>query len=208
MRMPHRSKRSSRAGFTLIESMVAITLFAVMGYALSVAVGVGNHSQKMVLNMASEDRSLRASTMMLMQELRTARSASMSITTLGDGNSQLEFQMPVDNAGTADWGVYDGTLGATDALKNRVGWLMRYTVRDVASANGNVDKQLVREEVDDLGAIQKLKVLVHGLRPGNVAPEGFKVVQQGLVWQVTLSTTSQGEGQAGIRTGFHVQTRN
>jgi prepilin-type N-terminal cleavage/methylation domain-containing protein len=208
MKMRHASKRSSRSGFTLIESMVAITLFAIMGYALTVAVSIGNHSQKMVLNMASEDRSLRASTMMMLQELRTARGASMAVTTLADNNSQLEFQMPVDNAGVADWGVYDGTLGATDALKNRVGWKMRYTVRDVASGNGRVDKQLVREEIDDLGAIQKLKVLVHGLRAGNVAPEGFKVVQQGAVWQVTLSTTSQGEGQAGIRTVFHVQTRN
>jgi prepilin-type N-terminal cleavage/methylation domain-containing protein len=208
MRVQHASRQCSRSGFTLIESMVAITLFAIMGYALTVAVSIGNHSQKMVLNMASEDRSLRASTMTLMQELRATRDDLIVVTALGDNNSQLEFQMPVDNAGVADWGVYDGTLGATDALKNRVGWKMRYTVRDVVAGNGTVDKQLIREVIDDLGAIQKLKVLVHGLRPGNVAPAGFQVIQQGAVWQVTLSTTSQGEGQAGIRTVFHVQTRN
>ncbi len=211
MRMQHLSKRSPRSGFTLIESMVAITLFAVMGYALSVAVSIGNHSQKMVLNMSSEDRSLRASTMTLMQELRATRDAApfgIVVTPLGDANSQLDFMQPIDNAGVADWGVYDRTLGSTAALQNRAAWFVRYTVRDVVAGNGRVDKQLVREVIDDFGVIQKLKVLVHGLRPGNVAPAGFQVIQQGAVWQVTLSTNSQGEGQAGIRTVFHVQTRN
>ena len=208
MRMQRVSKRRSRAGFTLLESMVAITLFAIIGYALTVAVSIGNHSQKMVLNMASEDRSFRSATMKLMQELRATRDDRIVVTDLGDGTSQLDFPQPIDNAGVADWGVYDRTLGTTAALQNRPNWFVRYTVRDVVAGNGNVDKQLVREVVDDLAVVQKLKVLVHGLRPGNVAPAGFQVIQQGAVWQVTLSTNSQGEGQAGIRTVFHVQTRN
>jgi hypothetical protein len=162
----------------------------------------------MVLNMASEDRSFRASTMMLMKELRATRDDSIVITDVGDGNSQLDFMMPIDDAGVAAWGVYDRSLGATPALQNRPNWFLRYTVRDVPLGAGRVDKQLVREIVDDLLTVQKVKVLVHGLRPGNVAPAGFQVIQQVDVWQVTLSTTSQGEGQAGIRTIFHVQTRN
>jgi hypothetical protein len=201
-------RRTARSGLTLIESMVGVALFAVIGYALSVAVSVGNHSQRMVLNMASEDRDLRSATMTLMKELRMARDASIATFALPDGNIRLTFQVPIDDAGAASWGAFDRTLGSTWASQNRVNWSVRYTVRDVVDASGAVNKQLVRQILDDLGAVQKEKVMAQGLRSGAAAPQGFRVIQQGDVWEVTLSTTGRSEGQAGIRTVFHVQTRN
>lgn len=208
MRILLRNKRSSRTGLTLIESMVSVTLFAVIGYALSVAVSIGNHSQRMVLNLSAEDRELRTATMTLLKELRATADAQINIFTLPDGNSRVTFKMPIEVAGVDSWGVYDRTLGPDAATENRDNWSLRWTVRDVADSGGRIDKQLVREILDDTGAIQKVKVMAHGLRPGGAAPAGFQMIQQGAVWQVTLSTTSQVEGQAGIRTVFHVQTRN
>ncbi len=162
----------------------------------------------MVLNMASEDRELRAATMTLMKELRMSADATIATFALPDGNTRLTFQMPMDDAGTAAWGVFDRTLGSTWALQNRVNWNLRYTVRDVVSLSGAVNKQLVRQILDDGGNVQREKVMAQGLRPGGVAPAGFRVAQVGDVWEVTLSTTGRSEGQAGIRTVFHVQTRN
>jgi type II secretory pathway component PulJ len=199
---------TARSGLTLIESMVGVALFAVIGYALSIAVSVGNHSQRMVLNMVSEDRDLRAATTMLMKELRMARDASIATFALPDSNTRLTFQVPIDDAGAASWGVFDRTLGSTSSLQNRVNWSVRYTVRDVVNGSGAVNKQLVRQILDDLGAVQREKVLAQGLRTGAVAPAGFHVARQGDVWEVTLSTAGRSEGQAGIRTVFHVQTRN
>jgi hypothetical protein len=188
--------------------MVSVALFAVIGYALSVAVSVGNHSQRMVLNVASEDRELRAATMTLMRELRMSSDATITTTALPDANTELTFRMPMDDAGAASWGVFDRTLGSTWALQNRVNWSLRYTVRDVVSPNGAINKQLVRQILDDLGVVQREKVMAQGLRPGGAAPAGFRVAQVGDVWEITLSTTGRSEGQAGIRTVFHVQTRN
>ncbi len=201
-------RTKARSGLTLIESMVGVALFAVIGYALSIAVSVGNHSQRMVLNVAAEDRELRAATTTLMRELRMSSDATIATFALPDGNTRLTFQMPMDDAGAASWGVFDRTLGSTWALQNRVDWSLRYTVRDVISPGGAVNKQLVRQILDNVGAVQRERVLAQGLRPGGAAPFGFRVTQVGDIWEVTLSTTGRSEGQAGIRTVFHVQTRN
>jgi hypothetical protein len=208
MRILALPRKSTRSGLTLIESMVGVSLFAVIGYALSVAVSVGNHSQRMVMNMASEDRSLREATMTLMKELRTTADSTIAVVALPDNNSRLTFQMPIDVGGAASWGVFDRTLGPDAATQNRANWSMRWTVRDVVAANGTVNKQLVRQILDDAFAVRKEKVMAQGLRSGAAAPAGFRVAQQGDVWEVTLSTVGQVEGQAGIRTVFHVSTRN
>jgi len=144
----------------------------------------------------------------MMKELRMSSDATITTAALPDGNTRLTFQMPMDNAGAAAWGVFDRNLGSTWALQNRVNWSVRYTVRDAVGANGAVNKQLLRQILDDLGVVQREKVMAQGLRPGGAAPAGFRVAQVGDVWEVTLSTTGRSEGQAGIRTVFHVQTRN
>jgi type II secretory pathway pseudopilin PulG len=202
------SIRTGRTGMTLVESMIGITLFAILGYALSVAVSISNNSQRTVLNVAAEGRDLRGATQTFIRELRASSDARITITVLPDLNHQVDFMMPIDVAGAATWGVYDRTLGPDAATQNRLNWILRYTVRDVVDPAGGVDKQLVRQILDDLGAVQRTKVLATGLRMGGVAPAGFRMVRQGAIWEVTLSTNSQGEGQAGIRTVFHVRTRN
>lgn len=200
-------QRRGRAGLTLVESMVGVTLFAILGYALSVAVSIGNESQQTVLDVAAEDRMLRGSTMTMRRELRTARDNDIDIFVLPDGNHQVTFMMPIDVAGIAQWGVYDRMLGPDEATQNMPNWTVRYTVIDVVDAGGAINKQLVRQIRDDGLVVQRQRVLAQGLRAGGVAPAGFRMVQVGDVWEVSLSTNGV-DGQAGIRTVFHVQTRN
>lgn len=199
--------RATRAGFTLLETMISLTIFAVIGYSLAVVVDLGNDSQRSVLRVAAEDRSLRESTSFLTDELRSSTDSSIAVTTLGDGNSQVTFRMPVEVGGALSWGVYDKSLGATYADQNKANWSLRYTVRNVVTA-GVTNKQLVRQILDDSQVVQKELVVAEGLRAGNLTPPGFRIVQTGDVWQVTVSTVGEYANKVGMKAEFHVQTRN
>jgi hypothetical protein len=188
--------------------MVALSLFASLGYGLAIVVGLGKHSQTTLSRMAAEDRSLRAATDSLLGDLRVASDATVTILALGDGNHQVQLQQPIDVGGAAAWGVYDRTLGPDAASQNQAGWHVQYMVKNVAIGGGAFDKQLVRQELDVAGTVQREKVLAVNLRSGAPAPAGFQIVKVGSVWQVTVSTVGKTEGQAGIREVFHVRARN
>ena len=148
MRASIRRRRRTGSGFTILEMMVALTLFAVVAYSLALLLGVGNRSQRTVAKMTTEDRSLRAATLALVDELENSSDATITITALGDGNHQVQFQQPIDVGAAFGWGVYDRTLGNTPALQNRAGWKIQYTVRTVAAAAGAVNRQLLRQVLD------------------------------------------------------------
>ncbi|MBI5432773.1 MAG: hypothetical protein HZA52_08090 [Planctomycetes bacterium] len=200
--------RSRRAGYTLLETVAAVAVFMVVWYSLGMAMRMGSESQRLVSRGAEENRDLRESIGLLTDELRSSTDSSIAIATLADGNHSLTFMVPIDVAGVADWGVYDKSLGPLPADRNRADWQLRYTVADVDVGGGVIEKQLVREILDDLGAVQKQTTLARGLRAGGGAQSGLRVVQVGAVWELTLTTTgahgvSQGENEV-----FHVRTRN
>ena len=199
---------ANRSGFTLLETMIALSLFAILGYGLAIVVKVGNHSQATVVSIAAEDRSLRSACTTLVDELDCSSDAQITVTTLGDGNQQVKFLQPIEVGGALDWGVYDRMLGPDPASQNRSGWSIRYTVRDQPAGNGSIVKQLVRQTLNAAGAVQREKVMVEGLRSGAPAPAGFKVIKQGLVWELTLSTIDGFQGKPGLREVFHVHARN
>lgn len=199
--------RSRRSGFTLLEAMIALGIFVVVGYAVGVAVGAGNHSQRVVTRLAAEDRAVREASNSLIDELRETSDAQINIATLADGNHQVRFMLPIDLGGTAAWGVDDPVVGGDPVAQNKENWSVRYTVRDV-SIDGKTVKRLLRQVLDAALNVQYEKVIVDGLRRGNVDPPGFKVVKTGDVWEITLSTEGREEGKSGIRAVFHVQTRN
>lgn len=209
MRPAIQRRGSVGSGFTLLELMVALTIFAVVGYSLVLIIGVGSRSQRTVSRVTSEDKSLRAATLALVDELEASSDATITITALPDGNHQVRFQQPIDDAGTFGWGVYDRTLGTTPATQNRVGWKIQYTVRTVAAATGSTNKQLLRQVLDAANVVQSEKVIAQNLRAGNVVPPGFQMVRNGTVWELTLSLTHQiGHSTGIIKEVFHVQTRN
>jgi prepilin-type N-terminal cleavage/methylation domain-containing protein len=205
-----RTQRSpaARSGFTLLETMIALTLFAILGYGLAIAVKVGNNSQATVISVSAEDRSLRGSSTALVDELECSSDSQITVTTLADGNNQVQFLQPIEVGGALDWGVFDRTLGPDAASQNRSAWSIRYTVRDQPAGNGSIVKQLVRQTLDNAGVVQREKVMVEGLRSGAPAPAGFKMIKQGLVWELTLSTIDAFQGKPGLREVFHVHARN
>jgi hypothetical protein len=200
--------RTARAGFTLLETMIAAGIFTVVGYSVAQAVRMGNHSQTTVMQVAAGDRSLRAATSSLVDDIRTSADAQINVMTLADGNNQVRYMIPITVAGVPSWGVYDPTLGTDPASQNRAGWSIQYTVRTVIGTNGGPDKQLVRQILDDTLAVRKEKVIIDWVRTGVAVPPGFKVAKVGSVWQITLSTLGSSASTTGISTVFDVHTRN
>jgi prepilin-type N-terminal cleavage/methylation domain-containing protein len=203
-----RNSSARRAGFTLIEVLVALTLFSVLGYSVALAVGVGEQSRGAVADVVDQAQELRAASTALMADLRATSADRIAIANGADGNHSVRLSVPIEVGGAIVWGVHERTLGSTAAAQDRPDWLVRYRVLDVATGGGAIDKQLVRELLDTGGVVRRTTVLVHQLRPGVAAPAGFQVVQVGAVWEVTLSTTGAREGQPGLRTVFHAQNRN
>lgn len=198
---------SRRAGFTVLETMIALSIFGVLGYSVAVCVDVANDSQRTVYSVAAEDRALRESSSYLTDELRSSTDSQITVTTLGDSNHQLDFMVPIESGGALAWGVYDKNLGSTYADQNKVGWKLRYTVRN-SVVGGIVNKQLVRQILDTGSLIREEKVVAEGLHGGTENPPGFRVVKSGAMWVVTVSTTGKSAESPGIKAEFHVQARN
>lgn len=203
-----RTYRKAAAGFTLLESTIALSIFAVVGYGLAVAVDVGKDSQSMVIRESEDHRTMRTVVKTLADELRSSADDQVTVTVLADGNHQLRFMVPVVAGGVSTWGVYDRRLGSDAASQNQAGWTVQYTVRNGVGVDGGVNRQLVRQELDTALAVQREEVLADGLRAGNAAPRGFTVVKNGDMWEITLSTVGQRAGLAGITQVFHVHARN
>lgn len=205
---PRFGTRSRTAGFTLVEVLVALTLFSVLGYSVALAVGVGEQSRTAVADVVDQDQELRAATSALLTDLRATNADHVAIALGADANDSVRLTVPIEVGGAILWGVHERTLGPDAATQDRVDWSVRYRVVDVATGPASVDKELVRELLDAAGVVQRSNVLVHDLRDGAGNPAGFKVVQLGAVWEVTLSTTGARAGQPGLRTVFHAQSRN
>ena len=203
-----RSECVAGAGFTLIETVIALVIFSALGYGLCIAAAVGSNSQREVARVAAENKSLRDATSSLADELRATSDANVATTALADGNTRLRFMMPIVDAGVNSWGVYDRHLGHNAASQNRANWQVQYTVRDAEGEGGATDKQLVRQILDTNLAIQREEVLAHELRSGTDVPPGFRVAKNGAVWEVTLSTDGPHAGNAEKSTVLHVKTRN
>lgn len=200
--------RTRRTGFTLLEAAISTSIFALVGYSLAVCVGAANDSQRTVFTVAAQDRALREATSSLTDELRTSSDAMITVTTLADSNSQVDLQVPVESGGNLLWGVYDRKLGATYADQNKVGWKLRYTVRNVDPGAGVTGRQLVRQILDTGSVVRDERIVATGLNSGTQAHPGFKVEKSGSMWVVTVSTSGHSEGTSGVETRVHVRTRN
>ena len=205
--MNFKPRSRGRRGFTLLETVIALLLFSVLGYALGVAAHVGGSSAIEITRMRGENSELRAATLTLGEELRSTSDVNITVAALADGNHQLRFMQPITVAGASVWGVHDKQLGDTPALQNRANWIVQYTVRN-QMVSGTLQKQLVRQILDDTFVVQREKVIATGLRSGTDVPPGFRVALNGAVWEITLSTDGPLDGNLGKSVVMHVHTRN
>jgi prepilin-type N-terminal cleavage/methylation domain-containing protein len=194
-------------GFTLLELLIALAIFSVVGYGLALTAKVGMTSEAEVLRVTAENRGLREAGSALADELSSSRDSSITTAALADGNQRVRFMLPIDDAGAAAWGVHDRRLGRTTAEQNRASWFVQYTVKGVA-ANGGFDRQLVRQVLDDAGTLQREDVLAHGLCNGTGAAPGFRVAKNGSIWEITITTEGPLATSPGKGTVMHVRTRN
>lgn len=201
-------RRRGAAGFTLLETLIAASIFSIVGYTIAAAFTLGTGTQRTVAQIAGSNQSLRKASSALTDELRATSDARITVTPMVGGNDQLDFMLPIDVAGAATWGVHDAQLGATPALQNRLNWSLRYTVVGIPDGEGGVVRQLVRQILDTAGAVQRQNVIAHNLRSGADDPPGFSVAQVGDVWEIGVATNGQGPGGSGRETSFHVRTRN
>ncbi len=202
-----RATSAKRAGFSLVEMTIAVSIFSVIGYGLFVAVDAGNDSQRAVATATARAKELRTMNSMLANELKLAADGNITVAVLPDSNDQVTFMHPITNAGTLSWGVFDPTLGATEAEQNRENWKLRYTVETVVQG-GVPNRRLVRQMLDDLDAIQSSDVLLEGLADGLEEPRGFSVTKVGDMWEVQVTLTGATAGGHGGGVHFHVRTRN
>lgn len=207
MRAGSLAQRSTR-GFTLLEYTIALVVVMTLGYSLVLTLGVGHLMERTVIQVAEENQAFRKAVNTLTEELRTSRDSTVSIQTLADGNHQIRFMMPIVVGEVTSWGVHDRTLGSDPASQSVPGWSVRYTVRDQATGNGTAVKQLVRQILDAALVVRKETVLATGLRSGAVNPPGFRVVRNGAIWEVTLTTEGLVSEKTMLGGVFHVRTRN
>ncbi len=198
------SSHKQRAGFTLVELMIATTILGVLGLGLTQGLKLADNTHSSVTEQATQNRQLRTSITNLRSELQSSTASLLQVTPGFRGNQILTLQIPIDGAGPATWGAFDRSLGNSAAEWNREGWQVRYRV--TPDELGNV--QLLREILDPAGTIQAARTLARGLLT-NTDPQGpgLTAVQTGDVWQIRLAT--QREESNGIYSEtFDVRLRN
>lgn len=199
---------SRRTGMTLVEIIVAVSIFSIVAYALTLAVRVADKSSETVFDQAARNRELRSATSEMAEELKGISEDHLSVEKLENGCTQLTFQLPIVVDDVPAWGVEDAGIGRTADSRVQEGWSVRYTVEDFPGGNaGDVDRGLVRQLVDDEGIVRFERLLVSGLWTGN-NDHAFAVTKVGAVWEIEVSI-EDGTVQGDVRTSkFSIRTRN
>ena len=202
MRLP--TRRRSRAGFTILEILLAAGVLTIVGLTVSQGLIVANDSHEAVTRGTARNGSMREASAVLRSELKASRESLITLTKADTGQAVLTFQVPIDAGGTDDWGAYDRRLGNASTDWNRSGWSLRYQVQDDQQGT----PALVRQVLDLSGSVQFEETLVTGLRGGD-HPDGagFEVDQTGDVWLITISHQEQ-SGNSKRSETIHVRTRN
>ncbi len=201
------ARARSRRGFTLVETMIALSIFSVVGYGMFVALDIGFDSSEIVVDVSRENRALRSAVRSLNDEMGQAQDASVTIGAGIKGNDVLSFMVPIVVAGTETFGVYDRTLGTAEADWSHENWQYRYTV-EIVVVDGQERLDLVRQIIDEDETVIRHTTVAENLHHGNVDEPGFDVVRNGEMWVVTCTTYGSATSKQASSTSFHIRTRN
>ena len=197
-----------RSGFTLLEMVVAMTIATVVTYTLAGAVSMAHRSHKAVMQGVAENSFRRSSSKKLIKDMKSANRSSVVVGALPDGNAELTFRLPIYVDGDPAWGVFDPKISNDVDKQSKEDWSVKYTVKPVALEGGGIERQLVRQVIDDQGDLKFEVVVASGLRSGTDTPRGFEVVAAGKMWEITLAFESEVADGDGGDSVFHVGTRN
>ena len=198
---------SRRSGMTLLETLLTLLVFSVIGGALALATRAGQETERAVTDESNRNRALRSAARLLTDELRSSSDAQISVTALPDGNDTLRFMVPMQDDTALGWGVHERTLGGDEAQPDRTGWSLRYTV-EIAGTGKQATRRLVRQVLDASQAVQRQQVVIERLRAGTDDPPGFTVRRRGALWEITLAADARRGRDRVIHEVFHVRARN
>lgn len=207
--MRTRVPRASReAGLSLLEIVIALSIFTTLGLSLYTVVDSARRSHRAVTDGIAENEKLRKAVSGFADELKSTSAALMTITPLADQNDEVTFQLPIEVGGVPVWGVEERAFGGPAENWVRADWSVRYTVEPRPDATGYVNRVLLRQILDDAGDVQLEETVAEGLNPGTAANPGFTVTQAGDMWEVCFSTDGHATDTNGRKAVFHVATRN
>jgi len=198
---------STRAGISLVEITISTVVCAIVGYGLVSLMDSSQGSMNLVTDIAGENDTLRESNQELVHDLQNTTDAQITVTTLGDGNHEVNFMTSILVGGAPAWGVWDRSFGPDAASQNKEDWSLRYTVETVIESNGSPNRKLVRQILDADQAVFAERVVAEHLEPGTADPPGFSVIQTGDMWEIKI-TTSSDHASSTRRLEFHVLARN
>jgi hypothetical protein len=160
-------------------------------------------SQSILLDSKSS-AGIRRAAELISLDLKQASAANVVIASLSDQNHSVTLRKPVAmTAGAITWGVTEVELGSDEATRTRAGWSVRYTVTGPAA-----ERTLLRQIIDDVGAVRIERTLLRGLRPGSGMKPGFRVTAAGTMWRLQIGVDREGTATAGDAVSFDISMRN
>lgn len=201
-----RTKALRRAGFTLVEVVIASVVLVALWYGLADAMRSGARSQQVLMDAAGEVGEIRRSNGELLDDLRATSAAAMSVELEADGNCVLELQHPIRFEGADTWGVSTPGHAFDAPTTGEPGWRIRYSVSGTTLQSA--PRSLVRQVLDADEEVRDERVIVTELAQGDTAHPSFSVTQEGELWKVHISQANHDDGPDGPGTEFHVRMRN
>ena len=224
------SSRGHERGYSLLELTVALLCTTVLVLGVMSVVQGGRKTSGFVRTETKAVKALRDTTSLIANDLRNANPKTMAIAEIGDGNHTVKLSQLLEVCdGVMKWGVYDKSLGDTEDLRTREGWVVKYDITVVERRNTTKDitkdqsldsvvkdegvwfnRRLHRRLIDENGVIQQDRIICNWLRhPKDSSNPSFRVEASGSMWKVRLFRYADPEHSHEVRDlSFDVAIRN